>query len=100
MAKGGKRDGAGRPKGVPNKATAEIREIAQKYSPQAVKELAKLAGLIDGQKAAESEQARIAALNGILDRGHGKPAQAVALTGEDGEGPAKIEYSWAASKGS
>lgn len=94
MAKGGKRDGAGRPKGAPNKATAEIREIAQKYSPQAVKKLAELAGLVEGKTPAESEQARIAALNGILDRGHGKPAQVQIHAGDEDQGPVKIEFSW------
>ena len=68
----------GRVKGVPNKATVEVKEIARAYGPDAIKELAKLAGLIDGETKAESEQARIAALNGILDRGYGKPSQTVA----------------------
>lgn len=84
MAQGGKREGAGRPAGVPNKATAEVREAARQYGKKAVKELAKLAGLVDGHAAAESEQAKIAALNGILDRGYGKPSQAI---GGDPENP-------------
>lgn len=93
MAKGGKRDGAGRPKGVPNKVTREVREVAQKYTVKAINELAKMAGLIEGKPPAESEQVRKAALDSLLDRGCGKPAQAV--TGEDGEGPVSIEFSWA-----
>ena len=97
MAKGGKREGSGRPKGARNVATAEIREAAQKYGVKAIKELAKLAGL-DGETPAQMDQARIAAMNILLDRGYGKAAQPV--TGEDGEGPAKIEFSWAAPKGS
>lgn len=89
MARGaspGERRG-GRTKGVPNKATLEVKEMARAYGPDAIKELAKLAGLIEGEGKAESEPARIAALNGILDRGYGKPAQAV--TGADGDGPIK-----------
>lgn len=78
MAKGGKRNGAGRPKGAANRATAEIKEAARKYGVKAIKELATLAGLIDGEGAADSEQARIAALREVLDRGYGKPAQVVA----------------------
>jgi hypothetical protein len=85
MAKGGKRPGSGRPAGVPNKATAEVREAARQYGKKAVKELAKLAGLVDeGAGKAESDQARIAALNGILDRGYGKPSQHI---GGDAENP-------------
>ena len=49
------------------------------HSTEAVKELAKLAGLVKGTKGAESEQARIAALKEVLDRGHGKATQAVDL---------------------
>jgi len=33
----------------------------------------------------ESDAARVAAINALLDRGFGKPAQAI--TGEGGEGP-------------
>lgn len=82
-AKGGKREGAGRPKGARNKANAEIREAAQKYTKEGIKELAKLAGLIkDGSGnpigAAQSEQARVACINSLLDRGHGKATQMVA----------------------
>jgi hypothetical protein len=69
----------GRKPGTPNKATRDIRELAQVYTTEAVQELAKLAGLVKGTKGAESEQARIAALKEVLDRGHGKATQAVDL---------------------
>jgi hypothetical protein len=69
----------GRKPGTPNKATRDIRELAQVHSTEAVKELAKLAGLVKGTKGAESEPARIAALKELLDRGHGKATQAVDL---------------------
>src|SRR5262245_36104847 len=32
---GGRRPGSGRKKGTPNKVTAEIKELAQKYGPEA-----------------------------------------------------------------
>ena len=49
----------GRKAGVPNKATREIKEIAQQFGPAAIRQLAKLGGLLPGGKgAAESEQAR------------------------------------------
>lgn len=88
MARGGKREGAGRPKGAVNKATASIREAAQEHSAQALQVLVQVA------TAGESEAARVAAANSILDRAHGKPAQAVQVSGDpDGEA-IKHEFSW------
>ena len=58
---GGRRPGAGRKLGVPNKNTAEIRTIAQSYGPDAITALAEMAGLAPGRRA-EAETARIAAL--------------------------------------
>jgi hypothetical protein len=75
----------GRKAGVPNKATREIKEIAQQFGPAAIRQLAKLGGLLPGGKgAAESEQARTMACNSILDRGYGKPGQAVMHSGSVG----------------
>lgn len=71
MARGGKREGAGRPKGAVNKATADIREAAQEYSQEALDTLAKV--MRDGDSAA----AKVAAANSILDRAHGKPKQSM-----------------------
>ena len=87
MAKGKKT--GGRVAGTPNKATAEIKELARQYGAKGIEELAKLAGLIKGATQAESEQARIIAIKEILDRGYGKAAQAI--TGEGGEGPVLIK---------
>jgi hypothetical protein len=68
----------GRAKGTPNKVTLEVKALASQHGPQAIQELARLAGLVeDGKGKAENEQAQIAALNGILDRGYGKPTQAI-----------------------
>ena len=80
MAQGGKREGAGRKLGVPNKVTAEVMELAGKYGPKAVDALAVLAGLkADGKaKPAESDAARVAALKEILDRAYGKATQTIA----------------------
>ena len=97
MARGGAKPGerrGGRTKGTPNKPNPDVmamKDIARQYGPQAVQELARLAGLAeDGVGAAESEQARIAALNGILDRGYGKPSQVV---GGDPDNPVEIRHS-------
>lgn len=67
----------GRKPGVPNKATREIKEVAQQYGPAALKKLAELAGLVKGTNAAESEQARVSAVREILDRAYGKAPQAI-----------------------
>lgn len=84
MAKGKKT--GGRTKGVPNKATAEVKALARAHGPAAIKELAVLAGLVNGGEGkASSEQARVSALNDILDRGYGKPAQVV--QGDEDGGP-------------
>jgi hypothetical protein len=87
MSRGGKREGAGRKKGIPNKSTAEIKELAQQYAPEAIAELARL------MKEAESEAARVTAIKEILDRAYGKSPQA--LTGEGG-GPIQhqVGVSW------
>ncbi len=72
----------GRPKGSLNKATLKVRQLAQKYTKTALKTLGDIA------ERGESEAARVSASTALLDRGHGKPAQAI--TGEGGEGPVRI----------
>jgi hypothetical protein len=82
MPKGGKRAGAGRKSGTPNKRTItemlEIKALAQQFAPDAMTRLAFLA-----QKA-ESEAASVAACNSILDRAYGKPSQ---IVGSDPDNP-------------
>lgn len=94
-AKGAPKTG-GRPKGVPNKATAEIKEFARQYGPKAIEELAILGGLLEkgDRKPAEQDTARIAACKEVLDRAYGKAAQAIV---GDGDSPIKhvLEVSWA-----
>jgi hypothetical protein len=63
--------GKGRPKGSLNKATADIKAAAQVYTEDALATLAQI------MKAGESEAARVAAANSILDRGFGKPRQSM-----------------------
>jgi hypothetical protein len=72
----------GRVKGVPNKATAEIKAIAQPYSAKAVKTLASI------METSDSDAARVSAANSILDRAWGKAPQAVHHSDPDG-GPVK-----------
>lgn len=63
---------AGRPPGARNKTTAEVKALAQKHGPDAIKTLAKLA------QEADSDAAKIAACRELLDRAYGKASQVIA----------------------
>lgn len=78
-SKPGERRG-GRQKGTPNKITRDVKAAAQAYTQDA------LDALVHIMKAGESEAARVAAANSILDRGYGKPKQETTLTGPN-DGP-------------
>lgn len=88
MAKrGGKRPGAGRPKGRKDKATiaqlATLGDLAKNHTATA------LSALVDIAEKGESEASRVAAANSILDRIYGKPKQAIEHGGRDG-GPVEV----------
>lgn len=72
----------GRQKGTPNKATADIKALAQAHAATAMDELARLA------VSAESEAARVAAIKELFDRGFGKSKQAL-VGGDDDDNPIK-----------
>lgn len=80
---GGSRAGAGRPPGAVNETTKIIRACAQKHGPELIEELVRLA------KESESDAARVAAANAVLDRGYGRPKQSVEHAGVDG-GPIQV----------
>ncbi len=65
----------GRHKGTPNKATAEIRAALQKHGDELVQALLKLTQSAD-------ERVRLGAITAALDRGWGKPAQALQIKGD------------------
>jgi hypothetical protein len=79
---GGKREGAGRPAGLRNKATLErkasLTDLAQTHAAAAVQTLFSIMS-----NEAEAASARVAAANAILDRGFGRPRQAVDLGADD-----------------
>jgi hypothetical protein len=56
-----------------------VRELARQYTADALDALVKV------MRTSNSDAARVAAVNSLLDRGWGKAAQPV--TGEDGIGP-------------
>jgi hypothetical protein len=72
--------GKDRPKGAPNRATRELKALAQQYTERAVDVLAAVMG-----DAGAPHPARVTAAVALLDRGHGKPAQAREITGVDGK---------------
>jgi hypothetical protein len=80
--RGGKRAGAGRPKGAVDRATTEqkatLEELARSHTETAINVLVQVA------QASESDAARVSAASVILDRGYGRPRQGVEHTGKDG----------------
>jgi hypothetical protein len=80
-SKPGERRG-GRQKGVPNKATASLKDIAREYTHEALEALLRIMRSDEAPAAAV-----VAASNAILDRGYGKPSQTIA---GDEDSPLKI----------
>lgn len=78
FAKGQSGNPGGRPKLV-----GKVRELAQEKGEAALRLLIEIM-----ENTSEPTETRIKAAEKVLDRGFGRPAQAV--TGEDGEGPAQI----------
>jgi hypothetical protein len=80
--RGGKRPGAGRTKGLLNRATKEhkatLSELARKHTATALKALVSIA------TKSESDSARVSAANALLDRAYGKPRQSVEHSGTVG----------------
>jgi len=74
---------SGNPGGRPKEA-AEVKALARKHGPEAIK---KLVDLLRGTDARVAK----AAADSLLDRAYGKPAQAV--TGDDG-GPLEHVVQW------
>ena len=81
---GGRREGAGRKPGVVNAAKRDIAERAKTHGDNALRVLVEVMNDAEAPHAA-----RISAANALLDRGHGRPFQAVGLTDGDG-GPLQV----------
>ncbi len=79
MPTGGKREGAGRPRGQRNKVTSGIRDIAQGYGAEAISALVEIM-----RDAKAPHAARVAASREILDRGYGKSRQSIDHSNADG----------------
>ncbi|HEY2616135.1 MAG TPA: hypothetical protein VGI78_02245 [Acetobacteraceae bacterium] len=81
---GGRREGAGRKPGVPNKASGAIKEAAQVWGVAGLERLALLAGLVPGSPSTEPGATQVAAIRELLDRGYGK---ATTILGGDPDNP-------------
>jgi hypothetical protein len=79
---GGRREGAGRKPGVPNKASGVIKEAAQVWGMAGLERLARLAGLVPDCPSTEPGATQVAAIRELLDRGYGKATQPIG--GENG----------------
>jgi hypothetical protein len=81
--------GPGRPKGLQNKVTKEIRAIAADYGPDAVRRLAVLGGLIPksqlkpGELPSSSEATQVVACSHILNRAYGFPSQPLSHSADE-----------------
>ncbi len=74
-AQKGHKKAGGRKKGTPNKATGEIKAALQLHGEELIDALLALTR-------SDDERVRLGAITAALDRGWGKPAQAVAITGD------------------
>lgn len=72
------------------KALTDIRSLARSHTETAINTLAGIMGQTDAPPAA-----RVAAANSLLDRGWGKPVQAIT---NDEEGPFKLVVEWKSSE--
>lgn len=87
--RGGYRPRAGRKPGAVSKLKREIAGEAQAYASVALTTLAEIA------ENGEKEAARVSAAIALLDRGYGKPHQAVELQGAGG-GPMVVQVEFVA----
>lgn len=88
--RGGARPGAGRKKGKVSEAKRHLAELAKDHAEAALKVLVDIA-----KSSSAPEAARVSAANAILDRGYGKPPQALDHTSSDGSmtpKPTVIEF--------
>ena len=85
---GGKRPGAGRPPGKVGAAKRNLADLAKGHAEAAMKTLVDIAKDRQAPPAA-----RVSAATAILDRGFGKPAQAMTVGNPDGTpmGPSIIQ---------
>lgn len=75
MAGKGQPKSGGRQPGSVNKATADIKALAQKHGEAAIK------GLLSIAETSKQEATKVIAWKELLDRGYGKSSQAIDISG-------------------
>ena len=83
MAKGFKT--GGRQPGSLNKVTADLKKLAVVHTEEALTTIVKL------MKSGESDTVRLSAAKELLDRAHGKAAQAVKVGGDEDAPPISFQ---------
>ena len=78
-----KKGQSGNPGGRP-KEVAEVRELAKEHGSAAIERLVEL-------MASDNERTAVAACEAILNRGYGRPPQAVNLAGEEDGPPIQMQ---------
>ena len=79
---------SGNPGGRP-KGSAEVRDLAQRLTARSFEELERMAFTSD------DDRVRLDAIRIILDRGYGRPAQAITGGEDDDGGPRHLVITWA-----
>ena len=77
---GGKRPGAGRKPGTPNKVTADVKEFALQFTIEAIEGIVAIARDLENPAAVRGNM-----WEKLLDRAIGKPVQSLEHTGKDGK---------------
>lgn len=85
MPKGVSYNPKGRTKGVPNKVSRSLKELAGRHTAACIEQLVRIT------QNSKIENNRLAAIEQLLNRAHGKPSQAV--TG-DPDMPVELRITW------
>ncbi len=88
----------GRVAGTPNKATSDIRALAQAHGPAVIRRLMELSGCAVDRLGfplvgADSHATQVMAMKELLDRGYGRSTTLIA--GDPNSPPVAMQFSWA-----
>ena len=78
-----KKGQSGNPGGRP-KEVSEVKDLARTYGVDAIERFVELI-------ASDNERTAVAACEAILNRGYGRPAQSMSLSGDEDKPPVKLE---------
>ena len=78
-----KKGQSGNPGGRP-KEVSEVKDLARTHGADAIERLVELI-------ASDNERTAVAACEAILNRGYGRPAQSMSLSGDEDKPPVQLE---------